>query len=303
MVCFKCHKTIKKSDEQNYGLHFSCFQEWFEIKSVSEFDDIVQKNSTSNPQTKQEFNKINNSFFQGKFKKYSAKLENKDYLLKVEEKDFPELPAAEFLCNQIAETLKLNIPYFYLINFHDLITFVTKNFISRNKRMTLHHIYHYFKENDSFDAQTLIKIIEDQTGRISEVERFVELCLFDALIGNHDRHGRNLAFIEEKGTLFLSPFYDNPTYIGIEDTCLLNAQHNPKGKIATSQTPEPSIKDYVIEFKLLGFEDLCLDFYKRICLSDIFNFIKRSFISEKRQNAFTCIIDNRYWELKNEIGQ
>jgi serine/threonine protein kinase HipA of HipAB toxin-antitoxin module len=53
------------------------------------------------------------------------------------------------------------------------------------------------------------------------------MCLFDALVGNHDRHGRNIALIETRKGHILSPFYDNPSYIGIEDHNLLLAEHNP----------------------------------------------------------------------------
>ena len=301
MKCLKCGEKFSKNDKRIYGLHLTCFLECFELDAFSEFSNISRKDATSESSEKTDFNDINSSFFHGKFKKYSAKLGHFDYILKVEEKDFPELPATEFLCNQIAEYLKLDIPEYYLINFHGLKTFVTKNFINQEKLMTLHHIYHYFKKGEKFSVENLIRIIETQTGRGSEVERFVELTLFDSLIGNHDRHGRNLAFLEQKGRILLSPFYDNPSYIGVEDMMLLGAQHSPKGKIETSQTSEPTISDYVKEFVRLNVGYVVERFFHSINLTVIANLIERSYLSKKRKTALERIIVTRYKELENEL--
>ncbi|MCK5022301.1 MAG: HipA domain-containing protein [Candidatus Pacebacteria bacterium] len=300
MKCLKCKGSIKNNEENTYGLHTYCFKEWFKVVDITNFDNLNRKNDSSNSEEKG-FNKFNSSFFQGKFKKYSASLESTDYILKVEEKNFEELPATEFLCNKIAVNLKIHVAEHFFINFHGLETFVTKNFIDRNKRHILHHIYHYFKEGEQFNVKTIIKIIEKQVGRIGDIEKFVELCLFDSLIGNHDRHGRNLAFLEERGQLHLSPFYDNPSYIGIEDPLLLEAEHSPKGKIATTLTNEPSMSDYVREFMELGFEYIVKDFLRNIRISSIKTLINSSYISRNRQNALIRIIESRYKELQDEL--
>ena len=287
MECLKCGEKFSGSEEKVYGLHLDCFLEWFELDAFSEFSNISRKDATSESSEKTDFSDINSSFFHGKFKKYSAKLGRFDYILKVEEKDFPELPATEFLCNQIADNLKLDIPEYYFIN--------------QERLMTLHHIYHYFQKGEKFNVENLMRIIEAQTGRGSEVERFVELTLFDSLIGNHDRHGRNLAFLEQKGRVLLSPFYDNPSYIGIEDSMLLGAQHSPKGKIETSQTSEPTISDYVKEFVRLNVGYVVKRFFHNINLAVIVNLIERSYLSKKRKTALRKIIVARYEELKNEL--
>lgn len=301
MKCLKCGEKFTKNEDQLYGLHRNCFSAWFGLDSPSEFENISRKDATSDSSENTDFSEINSSFFHGKFKKYSARLGRFDYILKVAETDFPELPATEFLCNQIAEHLTIDIPDYYFINFHGLKTFVTKNFINQEKLMTLHHIYHYFKKGEKFDVKNLIRIIETQTGRSSEIERFVELTLFDALIGNHDRHGRNLAFLEHKGRVLLSPFYDNPSYIGVEDKMLLEAQHSPKGKIETSLTNEPTLSDYVKEFQLLKLEYVTERFFHKIDIATILNLIEKSHLSKKRKSALGKIIIERYEELKNEL--
>lgn len=301
MKCLKCGEKFNKDEGRLYGLHKNCFSDWFGSDTPLEFDNISRKDATSESGENADFSEINSSFFHGKFKKYSARLGRSNYILKVSEKEFPELPATEFLCNQIAEHLKIDIPNYYFINFHGLQTFVTKNFINQEKLMTLHHIYHYFKKGEKFDVENLIRIIETQTGRSSEIERFVELTLFDSLIGNHDRHGRNLAFLEQKGRISLSPFYDNPSYIGVEDKMLLGAQHNPKGKIETSQTNEPTLSDYVKEFQLLELGYVTKGFFTKIDITTILNLIEKSHLSKKRKTALEKIITERYEELKNEL--
>jgi len=300
MICYKCLKTVE-IDKSIYGLHGTCFRDWFQLQNLSGFEQLNLKKSSFGSNSAAAFSNINSSFYQGKFKKYSASLDNQQYLLKVKEKDYPELPSMEYLCNQIAVFLKLKVPVFYLILFYDHITFVSKNFIRLNRTETLHHIYHFISRETEFECATLVKVIENETKRLSEVEKFVELCLFDSLIGNHDRHGRNLALIEFKGQKMLSPFYDNPSYLGIEEDSLLEAQHSPRGKIATSETNEPLMTDYVREFKKLGHQEIAEKFFKKIKIDQMCKLIDKSFISEKRKEAFKRLILARYSELKNEI--
>jgi soluble cytochrome b562 len=236
------------------------------------------------------------------FRKYSAYLAGVEYILKLGEEDYPELPGTEFLCNQIAEELGINVPSYFLIDFFDQKTFASRVFINKHKKMILHHIYHYLREEDDFSVQSLIRIIEEHTGRLSEVEKFIDITLFDALIGNHDRHGRNLAFLEEKGKLILSPCYDNPSYIGIESDFLLGAHHSPRGKIATTTTDEPTMKDYAQEFLDMGFEEAVHDFFKRVNIDNIKQLVAKGLVSEARKAALMRIILARLEELRYACG-
>ena len=135
------------------------------------------------------------------------------------------------------------------------------------------------------------------------MERFVKICLFDALIGNNDRHGRNLGLINQKKRYLLSPFYDNPSNIGIEVEGLLGAQLEPKGFIATLATDEPSMKDYVIDFKRLGYGEVCEKFHENIQKNKlaIKNFIDSSFLSPKRKQALRNLMNRRYKELTENV--
>jgi hypothetical protein len=53
--------------------------------------------------------------------------------MKVQQQDYPELPAVEFLCNQIAASLGLSIPEYHLNNFHGSLTLAIGSLIAPGK--------------------------------------------------------------------------------------------------------------------------------------------------------------------------
>ncbi|SCC90873.1 Uncharacterized protein SCG7109_AZ_00090 [Chlamydiales bacterium SCGC AG-110-M15] len=300
MICYKCKKEICPKDKPFSGLHPSCFLDWFGLANVREFNDVIARESESNLGP---FNDINSSFFHGKFRKYSAHLAGVSYLLKVKQDDFPELPHCEYVCNQIAQLLGLNIPAFYLIRFMgNLDTFVSRNFMQDFSNASLVHMYHFLEEKDEFDCETLKKIIENKTQRIKDIECFIEITLFDSLIGNHDRHGRNLGLIQTPDGFHLSPVYDNPSYIGIEINDLLGAIHEPRGKIITQKTSEPKLQDYVEEWKRLGHQDLVEKWLSKVfhLQNKLLDIINSSFMSEKRKEALLKLLNRRLEEVSND---
>lgn len=306
--CYKCLQEILPSDEKHYGLHARpCFQMWFQDAFDPFTNDVtlpVFKSLMLKSQPESLSNTVLSSNFQGRYKKYSAELGTKHYILKVQENDYPELPATEYLCNQIAELLKIPIPKHYLISFGDndnsFISFVVENFMASLNGANLKHIYHYLnKLPDDFNCQAILKVINANSIRKKDINVFIEMCLFDALIGNHDRHGKNFGFIEKHEGKLLAPIYDNPSYVGIEEL-FLTSDLEPKGKIATTEVENPSMKDYVIEFKKLGFQKIITGFQKRINLKEIFFLINNAFISENRKNALKKLISKRHAELLHE---
>jgi hypothetical protein len=295
--CFKCLRIIE-NEAPIHGLHKECFYGWFKIdpNSSTDFVDIALRSEKSDSSLS--VNPINTSFFQGKFKKYSGTLDKRSYILKVQDKDYPELPCVEYLSNQIAKRFGLIIPDFYLIHFlNEMDTFVVHNFMDNYTPGNLIHIYHYIQNNQPFSCKTIIKIIEEKVGRLEAIKQFVFLCLFDALIGNHDRHGRNIGLVETRKGLELAPFYDNPSYLGIEDQSLLLAFHNPRGKIAVSSSNEPTMKDYVSEFHQMGYEPWLKEFRHLIDKIDIHQMVETSFLSKKRKIAFPSLIERRIKEF------
>lgn len=293
-VCCRCRKTVV--DEENwYGLHKDCFVEWFNLPEADRFSDINPRSPSLDPLGS--YGK-NTSFFHGAFRKYSSSLGGNNYILKVIQKDHPELPIAEFSCNQIYEKLGIEIPKYYLIRYPEQdFCFVTRNFMSDLTNATLVHIYHFFKNRDDYNCENLAAIIGEKTGRRTEQERFVFLTLADSLIGNHDRHGRNLGFIQTPKGMKLAPFYDNPSYVGLDDDSMLGADLQPRGAIFTKETDEPTMKDYVREWNRLGYENVVQRFQKKISLENLKNVIEGGFLSEKRQKALVRLISKRAEEL------
>lgn len=288
-VCYYCHDHVASP---KYGLHRPCFKKWFELKEEeSDFYDLyLQQQESRGPK------QYNTSFFHGAFEKYSAVLEGKSYILKLSG-EYPDLPAMEFLCNQIACALGLKVPSFYLIEIQpQKPCFVTYNFMQDFPGCDLKHIYHFLKSED-FSVTALLSVIKEKTGRLQEVRRFIHLCLFDAFIGNHDRHGRNLGLIVSPKGLRLSPFYDNPSYFAI--TPFLEAENNPRGRIRTEAEENPTLSDYIEEFKRVGYREEISSFFKAILLETVEELIKNSFVSQKCQKAFLAYIQKQYQGFKD----
>lgn len=167
---------------------------------------------------------------------------------------------------------------------------------------TLHHIYKFLppgEENHS--CEQLIKIIFEQTGRLADVAKFIEICLFDALIGNNDRHGRNLGIIDIISTKKLAPMYDNPSCIGTEEDHFLVSDIDPSGSIWTARSKSPKLQDYIDEFTRLGYKDIVDQFCIRALSrsSKIITTVENSELSEKRKEALIKLIKKRMEAFKN----
>lgn len=297
-TCYRCQKTL--GNNTVHGLHLDCFCTWFDIKKVLDFEDVTAHSTKNEPN---EWDRINSSFFHGKFRKYSARLGENTYLLKVMQPELPELPKMEYLCNQIAQRLKLWVPNHFFIHFQNALdTFVCENFMQHYPGSDLVHIYRFLDSPQQFSCEGLLRVIESETKRYDDIQRFVKVCLFDALIGNHDRHGRNLGIIQSPNESRLAPFYDNPSYLAIEDPLLLGAQHEPRGAIVTKNCNEPTMGDYVQEWIRLDLVDPVLEFKQLIDLDIIKMLIHQSPLTTKRQTAFVRLIERRYQELCHAIS-
>jgi len=295
MICLKCQQTIKGTSK--YGLHEKCFVEWFKVDPSNDFVSLQQRSALSrDPEVKESVN--NTSFYHGKFKKYSANLGTESYILKMREaKNAPELPEVEYLCNQIAGAVGLPVPEYYFIDFFSDRVFVTKVFIKKSGgSANLEHIYK-FRPDDGHDCETLIKVITETTKLPYDVDVFLNTILFDALIGNHDRHGRNLAFIVTPSKTVLSPIYDNVSYLSLESGAMLAADFNPTGRIATQSTKAPSMHHYVEELKRLGYSDIIASFAQKIKLTKINTLIDQSFCTDLMKQAFKKLLHKRHKEL------
>ncbi len=292
--CIKCKKSLPRLIY--YGLHKSCFLEWFGLSETQEFQNLDPKKSSTSSNNLQ-VEKKKDTFYHGRYLKYSASLNGIDYILKVQEEKYPDLPGMEYLCNRIANLLSLEVPKYYLIIFNKKLTFVTYNFMQDYQKSTLHHIYKFLlpEGEENHNCSKLIEVIGEQTNQLADVTKFIKICLFDALIGNNDRHGRNLGIIDTQDRKKLAPMYDNPSYFGIEEESMLEADLNPSCCIWTDSSKEPKFLDYIREFERLGFQKVCREF-KRNFLNQ-FKSIKQEVhlacISKKRKKAFLKFLQKK----------
>ena len=305
MKCLECRKILETTNI--HGLHLACWEKCF--GSIQEFTELDPKKlSFSGESIKQ----IKDTFYQGQYLKYSAQIGSIKYILKVQEEKFLDLPEMEYVCNQIAESLNIKVPDYYLIrldyknsfdknNIQDRKVFVTKNFM-QNQTGTLNHIYKYLPEGKvNYTCKNIINVLLEQTNNLKSAETFVDLCLFDSFIGNNDRHGRNLGIIDFGKGKKLAPLYDNPSYLGIAKDDLLKYSFNISGCIRTSRTEKPKVKDYIQEFNALGFNKVCLKFIDRVFNQhlNIENKVNVSEISERRKKAFICFLQSRQEDFQN----
>jgi hypothetical protein len=167
---------------------------------------------------------------------------------------------------------------------------------------TLVHIYNYLPEGeDHHNCEELINAIIQQTGKLSEVSKFINICLFDSLIGNNDRHGRNLGIIVTSSFKKLAPMYDNPSCLGIEEDFFLVSDINPSGSIWTKDSKHPKPTDYVKEFQRLGYADLVNVFIKKLTSQslNIMTTIKTAKLSQIRKDALIKLLNKRIEEFNH----
>lgn len=298
MDCLYCGALIEGAAA--YGLHENCYLGWFDLPRLAEFKDLDPKKSSIAPVTTA-IRKKKDTFFHGRYLKYSARLGPTEYILKVQEDEFPELPMMEFTCNRIASLLAIDVPQYFLINFNGRITFVTRNFM-QDYVGTLNHIYKFLPDGEeNHNCAQIVRVILEQTGRLADVARFVEICLFDSLVGNNDRHGRNLGIIETHKLKRLAPMYDNPSFFGVENDFLLEADFNPSGSIWTANSSEPKVVDYITEFRTMGLERVVTQFRKRLLSKFplIAEEVNLSKISKKRRKAFLRFLEKRLGDFEN----
>ncbi|MEZ4750345.1 MAG: HipA domain-containing protein [Bdellovibrionota bacterium] len=286
----------------HYGLHPACFGKWFKSEDRAEFLGLVRRATSNNPPGAPDAGAWNTSFFQGNFKKYSAQLAGESYIFKVREDHVPELPDVEYTCNRIGRLLKIPVPEFYLIEFSDNRTFVTKNFVKSSGTTTLNHIYHYLKDGEH-NVENVMAIIEEQTNKPYYLDVFVKTCLYDSIIGNHDRHGRNLGFITSAKSTVLSPIYDNTSALGLESGSMLQADFEPKGKIFTRDSQEPTTKDYVREFLRLGHRDSVDEFASITRADKLLQIVNEGFATPLMKDALSRLIQKRCKELHDEFSK
>ena len=101
--------------------------------------------------------------------------------------------------------------------------------------------------------------------------------------------------------MILSPIYDNVSYLSLVAGEMLRADFKPTGRIATSETKEPTMTDYVKELKRLDQLELIQTFFNKVKMSKIEDLINESFCSDLMKTALKALISKRYQEFKSGL--
>ncbi|MFH1653464.1 MAG: HipA domain-containing protein [Pseudomonadota bacterium] len=303
--CLRCNKELKKA-EAHYGQHLSCFEEIFKVSGRIEFSSLIRKSSTSdNHNIGQEYQTSPHltSYFGGNYRKYEAILGVSKYILKLSKPEYPELAPVEYVCNKIAYHCGLSVPIpFTLIDYGEgELAFVSKNFMEKQHvHATLNHLYHYkpLQDPQRYTVEDIAETIYRETGSGADMDMYFRMLLFDALIGNHDRHGRNLALIVTAKSQRLTPIYDNPSSLGLEFGSTLKATFSPRGKIWTKDSHEPEMTEYLKEMDRIVVINKAQQFYNDISIDKIVEYIDESFsLSMQMREALKKLILKRYEDL------
>ena len=78
---------------------------------------------------------------------------------------------------------------------------------------------------------------------------------------------------------------------------MLGADLQPRGSIFTAESDKPTMKDYIQEWKRLGYGNIVEQFRKNHSLIKIQGLIGQSYLTEKRKNALLQLITKRSKEL------
>lgn len=304
--CLQCNQIVT-IDTAHYGQHLICFERVFKVKGRDVFQSLAPQSSASDPtETPFQNDPHLTSYFSGHYRKYEGTLSGTSYILKMSKGDYPELAPVEYVCNRIADACGLNIPRPYaLIEIAEgEMSFVSRNFMEKfSTHATLHHLYHSLDPGpEHYNVEEISRAIYRETRSVEDVEMFFRMLLFDALIGNHDRHGRNLAFVQTSRSKRLAPIYDNPSCLGLESGPLLKASFAPKGKIWTMASREPEMREYLEEIDRLGVSQVFRDLHASIDPSVLQGFIRDAcFLSDDMRDAMERLVQVRYEALDDYV--
>lgn len=139
-------------------------------------------------------------------------LKNKIFLVKTElgfANDKNVIPVSqtesevEFVSNKIADILDISVPLYGFLNIGKQKVFATQLFTAKiNKEHKDIEVVGEMRPLRTFvgsnmDLENILNVVKKQSSAKEEdVAKIIQLVVFDALIGNTDRHSENIAFIK-----------------------------------------------------------------------------------------------------------
>lgn len=167
------------------------------------------------------------------------------------------------------------------------------------------------REAYRYTYEDIIEMLEENkkiTNVMETVEKFWDLYIYDALLGNFDRHGSNWGFLKENGKYRMAPIFDNGSClfprITTDKQCLeiINSEKELSKrtyKFPTSQIKLRSRKssyfDVISSLEYKECNEALKRIYAKINIEKIEKFINSlEFISTIQKEFYNKIIEYRY---------
>ena len=220
-----------------------------------------------------------------------------NYILKPQNKTFPEMPENEHLTMKMAEIFGISIVPSSLIRLKSgELSYITKR-IDRKENGEKIHMQDMFQITEAFDKyrsslEKIAKAISEYSSNtLLDILRFYEVILFSYITGNNDMHLKNFSLIRNNEDWEFSPAYD-----------LLNVHlHLPEDKEETALTlagkkSRLNKKDFIqlgLKFNLS--EKQISNSFKRLKKGEkkMLALIEKSFLTPKNQEEYKVMIISR----------
>ena len=220
-----------------------------------------------------------------------------NYILKPQNKTFPEMPENEHLTMKMAEIFRISIVPSSLIRLKSgELSYITKR-IDRKENGEKIHMQDMFQITEAFDKyrsslEKIAKAISEYSSNtLLDILRFYEVILFSYITGNNDMHLKNFSLIRNNEDWEFSPAYD-----------LLNVHlHLPEDKEETALTlagkkSRLNKKDFIqlgLKFNLS--EKQISNSFKRLKKGEkkMLALIEKSFLTPKNQEEYKVMIISR----------
>ncbi len=217
-----------------------------------------------------------------------------NYILKPQNKTFPEMPENEHLTMKMAEIFGISIVPSSLIRLKSgELSYITKR-IDRKENGEKIHMQDMFQITEAFDKyrsslEKIAKAISEYSSNtLLDILRFYEVILFSYITGNNDMHLKNFSLIRNNEDWEFSPAYD-----------LLNVHlHLPEDKEETALTlagkkSRLTKKDFIqlgLKFNLS--EKQISNSFKRLKKGEkkMLALIEKSFLTPKNQEEYKVMI-------------
>ena len=225
------------------------------------------------------------------------------YILKPPNEQFPEMPENEHVTMRIAEAFGINVVPSALIRLASgELSYITKR-VDRTERGEKIHMLDMFQITEAFDKykSSMEKIgkalhsYSDNT--LLDKLFFFELSVFSFLTGNNDMHLKNFSMIESPSGWILAPAYDllNVSILLPEDKEeLALTLDGKKRKLNWNPFEKLGRKMELTDKQILGV-------YNRMVKnkSKAFDWLNRSFLSDRMKEAYMKLFEKRYEELSS----